>query len=1053
MYLSENTIQAVKELDILQVLSTYLTLKKVGATYTCCSPFTTEKTASFHVNTAKQIFKCFSTGKGGDAIRFVMEHQNISFIEAIEKIANTHSIALEYSQETEQEAIQRTEKHLAKESLRITLSTCNDLFTSSILPKTPKTSKWSKATIEKWEIGYAVEGWDSLIVAAQKIGLTIEALKTAGLVTTSEKGKTFDTFRNRITFPYHDSNGKIVGFVARAVAKEDENYKYLYLKDTVWTKGNYLYGLHIAKEEIRNKAFAYLVEGQTDAIAMHAKGFANTVAIGSSNITAEQIKALKQFTDTVVIFPDNDIEKEKNAGIIALVKNASLLIKNGIYVKVLIPRCKANPTTKSIDPEEFLLQFNDGNKEELDTFFSRPQDFITDWYLNNQKEYATAGIKEKKKAVNTMQSLLDSITDKEVCQMYTEEVQKLWTDFKKIKARTEDKQQEKLAEIRSVQMDWVNGSDYYQNYVPQEIVWADVEQFYQTYNYFQYQNRVWTAKVDFRAKQRIFSHQSNFTFEVLFHLFDDDFPKRLVKFTNVQNKEMIVDVRTDEMATAPKFKQYCERLGNYLWTGKDAIEYVKEYQYQVEKSGHLKETLGHDANGFYALSNGAFHYASNTFIPANYTGVVEVDNKCYYLPSGNQVYANNEHKYATEKQFIYKTNNTIDFVAWAELYCTAYPKYGAIGLLFTISSNFSDIVYNTVGSFPLLFLFGNAGSGKGAFIKKLLALYGNERPNLKLSSKANTDKGMIRSLAQFYNASLLLDEYVPDQVINEFLKSIWDRDGYKKAVRDSRFGTETTPINTTVMVTSNQEPNDEPLFTRVIYLIIHAQSYTEQQRTAYRTLNEHEQIGLGDVLLDVLKHRNHFEKQFSHSFLICSDELRKELAGKVNVERMITNIAVLLASFDTLSDVLKFPFDRQNIKDLLIDISTLQQKKIDTGGELSKFFSVIQYLMQKGEVYDETHYKIDGNNLYLRISYVYELYVKEYIQRERKKPISCSVLIDTLKRSDVFMDTKKGTRFKNAGVQSCFLLHLDKTGIELRGESNNLEAKDTEFEEVFGSVI
>lgn len=1050
--LSNTTIQAVKDLDILQVLAKYLTLKKTGANYVCNSPFTPEKTPSFTVTPSKQMFKCFSSGKGGDAIAFVMSHENLNFYEAIVQIAENNSIAIERTDETDTEAETRKQQYIQKESIRIALTVAQDLYTQNELPKTPKTKRWSKATLDKWGIGFALDVWDNLVIYAKDKGMSIEQLALADLVRTSEKnGKIYDFFRNRITFPFHCENGKIVGFVARTI-KENEDYKYLYLGDKCWTKGDYLYGLHHAKKSIKEKGFVFLVEGMTDAIAMHAKGFTNTVATGGSIATPQQIKLLKRYTDTVVIFPDNDIAKDKNSGIAALVKNAENCIKNSIYVKCLIPRDKENPSTKSCDPEEFLLQFNHGNKEELNTFFATPQDYITDWYLNNQKQYASSGIKEKKQAVSLMHSLIEGITDTEVRQMYQDEVQKLWSDYKKVKNKIEDKNQEQLEKVKVVEMDWCNGSDGYQNFLPAELDFTELEPFYLAYNYLEFQNRVWTAKVDFRAKQRIFSHQSNFTFEVLFHLFDDDFPKRLVKFTNVQNKEMIVDVRTDEMATAPKFKQYCERLGNYLWTGKDNLEYVKEYQYQVEKSGHLKETLGHDANGFYALSNGAFHYASNTFIPANYTGVVEVDNKCYYLPSGNQVYANNEHKYATEKQFIYKPNNTIDFGAWAKLYCTAYPQYGAIGLLFTIASNFSDIVYNTVGSFPLLFLFGSGGSGKGAFIKKLLALYGNERPNLKLSSKANTDKGMIRSLAQFYNASLLLDEYVPDQVINEFLKSIWDRDGYKKAVRDSRFGTETTPINTSVLVTSNQEINDEPLFTRVIYLIINAQSYTEEQRIAYRTLNEHEQIGLGDVLLDVLKHRNHFDKQFSHCFFRCSDELRKELAGKVNVERMITNIAVLLASFDTLSDVLKFPFDRQNIKDLLIATSTLQQQKIDTGGEVSKFFSIIQYLMQKGEVYDETHYKIDGNNLYLRISYVYELYVKEYIQRERKKPISCSVFIDILKRSDVFIDTKKSTRFKNAGVQSCFLLHLDKTGIELRGESNNLEAKDTEFEEVFGRV-
>lgn len=1053
--INQSTIDKVRALPIEDVIRQYVDdLKKSGANYKCCSPFSDERTPSFSVSPSKGIFKCFSSGRGGDAISFVMQHENIDFLTAVSKIATDNSIEIEEVEfdTPEQKQAYQLQKE-KEESIKIALNFANNSWQKNELPKTAKTRLWNKATREKWQLGYANDSWDSLIKTATQAQFNIDVLENADLVGTNTKGGKYDRFRNRIMFPVHDNYGNVVGFTGRTCSDNTEEPKYFYTSSNVWEKKNFLYGLHLAKNEIRNQGFAYLVEGHTDVIALHQKSRENTVGTGGSELSNKQAKMLKRYTDSVVIIADNDLSKPKNPGIKALHKNAEILIRHGFDVKVLIPFTRSGEK-ESIDPEEFLQQFNEENIDELDTWFSRPMEYINDYLLNKLKIQSKEGIKQKLEAITRMGGVISSIPNTDYRNLMASEIEKLWSEYKNIKGQKAE--EEKTAtQVKAIKMGFQECNGW-NNLVPDELEFEDVEDFFLANGYFEWENRVWICKEDYGKKTRTFWHASNFKFEVLFHLYDDEFPKRLVKMNNIQGKEMIVDVRTDDMSTASRFKQFSERCGNFLWTGGNAIEKVKEYQFSHEKSGVLLETLGHQKQGFYVFSNGAFDYKFKKWIPTDENGVMEIKKKHYYVPSGNQVYRDNEHKYGTEKMFMMK-QGTIDFKKWSSLFLKAYNENAMIGTMFIIATIFNDVVTLYQRSFPLMFLFGKGGSGKGAYYKRMLSLFGDERQSLKLSSKANTDKGIVRSMAQYANSGILMDEFVNDRVLVEILKGIYDKDGYTKAVRDSRFGTETTPCLSSAMVTGNEAPTDEPLLQRMFFIEINKGDYSKEQKEAYRIMLDEESKGVGQVGLEIMKHRNVYEDKFKDALRLCNDELNKSISDKISIERVRGNMSILLATYDVLHQLLPFPFNRQELIDIMFKNAMVLMDKIETGSEVAIFFNVFQYMYQRSEVSEYSHFLIRGNELCLRMNLVYPVYQKFYYDLQKQRSPTKAALVEALKAHDSYI-TSKAVKYGKNGTQSSHVFELSKTGIETFQTANeepttsNTPSKENPIPETYAEL-
>lgn len=345
--ISQNTIDEVRKLNIYDVVSKYndITLKKAGANWKAYSPWSNEKTPSFNVVVKKNIFKDFSTGKGGGPIAFVKAKEGVEFIDAVKSLCEQHNITIEYDKNPPKEEPGN------KAEIREALEWACAHFCANDIPESfTKFRDFPDDKLSHFKIGYAKNSWDDLLLSAQKVNFKEETLILAGLAKKSEKGKVYDLFRDRIIFPVFDYRGNVIAFNGRDARDydaqplkegEEKPAKYINSPESTWDKSSNLYGLYQAIQGGKLKDGAYLVEGPTDVLRWHLHDLSNTVAPSGSALTEQQAKIIKRYTDKLTIVPDNDCNKKDNPGMKALHRNAPIAIKAGLTVKVLIPGSKA----------------------------------------------------------------------------------------------------------------------------------------------------------------------------------------------------------------------------------------------------------------------------------------------------------------------------------------------------------------------------------------------------------------------------------------------------------------------------------------------------------------------------------------------------------------------------------------------------------------------------------------------------------------------------------------------------------------------------------------
>ncbi|MEP2671471.1 MAG: DNA primase [Cyclobacteriaceae bacterium] len=336
MILRETIDEVKNRLDIVDVISDFITLKKSGQNYKGLSPFTNEKTPSFFVVPGKGIFKDFSSGKGGDSFTFLMEHEGMSYVEAIRFLAKKYGVEIKETEATERESAQQSER----EGLYILMNYAQEYYHNNLLQHEEGQSiglsyfrerGFNDKTIEKFELGYALNGWENFSKEALSKGYSQDLLEKTGLVVKKEDGSSYDRFRGRVIFPVHNISGKVIAFGARILGKEKNQPKYINSPETeIYHKSNVLYGLFQAKNAIRQNDNCYLVEGYTDVISLHQAGVDNVVSSSGTALTEEQIKLIRRFSENVTVLFDGDA-----AGIKAALRGIDLILKGGLNVRVV----------------------------------------------------------------------------------------------------------------------------------------------------------------------------------------------------------------------------------------------------------------------------------------------------------------------------------------------------------------------------------------------------------------------------------------------------------------------------------------------------------------------------------------------------------------------------------------------------------------------------------------------------------------------------------------------------------------------------------------------
>ena len=338
--------------QIVDVVGDFVTLKKNGGNYTACCPFHNEKTPSFSVSPSKGIYKCFGCGKAGTAVGFVMEHESMTYTEALKYLAKKYNIEVVEKEETAEEIARRQRS----ESLFLVSEYAGKFFQESLKTVEGQTIAYQyfrsrgleDKTIEKYGLGWAPVDRKSLSAAARAAGYKEEFLIETGLSIKYDDGRLVDRFYDRVMFPIHSVSGRIIAFGGRTLKKEkvDKNgrtiAKYVNSPETeIYVKSRSLYGIYFAKNEISRQDKCILVEGYLDVLSMHQLGITNVVASSGTSLTVEQIRMIRKFTNNVTIIYDGD-----GAGIKAALRGIGLVLKEGLNVKVIL-------LPDGMDPDDF----------------------------------------------------------------------------------------------------------------------------------------------------------------------------------------------------------------------------------------------------------------------------------------------------------------------------------------------------------------------------------------------------------------------------------------------------------------------------------------------------------------------------------------------------------------------------------------------------------------------------------------------------------------------------------------------------------------------------
>lgn len=355
--MQQDVVEQIKErLTIIDVVSPYVKLTKAGRNLRGLSPFNKEKTPSFYVNPERGTYFCFSSGQGGDHFNFIQKMEGVDFKGALKILAEKAGVQLVPL------TAQSKQARDARDRLFEVMARAEALFTEWLLPgkgvagsayEYARSRGLSEESIAAWNVGYAPDGWRTLLEALLAEGYTQAELVAAGLVKEAEerKGTVYDRFRNRLMFPIKDSAGRTVAFTGRALTADDQA-KYLNSPETaLFKKSDILFGMHRAKDAIRQRGFVLLAEGQLDVLMLHQIGFTNTVALSGTAFTPHHLTLIKRYADNLMLALDAD-----RAGIAASMKNAIAALQAGMRVKaVRLPQGK-DPADLAIDDPKGLTK-------------------------------------------------------------------------------------------------------------------------------------------------------------------------------------------------------------------------------------------------------------------------------------------------------------------------------------------------------------------------------------------------------------------------------------------------------------------------------------------------------------------------------------------------------------------------------------------------------------------------------------------------------------------------------------------------------------------------
>lgn len=1000
-------------------------------------PFHKEKTASFSVSKIKNVATCFGGCGSYGPLHYVRTKENCDYVTAIEICAKIHKLEVKYDtrRSPEQQALDKKKLERQEQMYAINALVADAYFAASftdgelgdddiITFKDDKNTRTlTGATVKKFGVCHTSSDWD-FITSKFDNALLIEL----GIIRErKEKGGYYDSYRNRQLFPIKIKNGKIekvVGFGARRLVADDSIPKYLNSPENIiYNKSTVLYGYYEQARYLAETKTAYLVEGYWDVLTPYSNDFYGAVAGCGTAFTQGQARLLKRHVDHVVILYDNDESKDKNAGLVAAQNALPILLEEGLRVSiVLLP--------KDQDPDSFVREH--GGAALADYVNTNRKDALL-WYIDDCLR-GTDGDAFAIDAVSDIAvELLHKVKKETAQQIYTKEIANLLGM----------KESSLMMKLRDKQSEALLSNDH-------EDLSEEQRKSLFLYGMYEHANQYFCMK----SKGTGYAAVSNFIVKPLFLLDSPTDPKRLFEITNKYGQSKLVDIEGTALINLESFKKTVEPRGNFRFFGSVAqYEQIKAKIYDLMTTCYEIDVLGYHKDGFYAFGNGIFT-KEKTFLEANKYGVVEYNQKRYFLPAFSDIYKDSEMSFADEKNFVYKPS-AITFEKWAKLFCEVHGDNGKIAICFYIAALFRSSIKNIV-KLPLLNLFGQPQSGKSLMLENLSAMFGYITKAFNLNH--GTDVGFANKVATVRDALIFLEEYKNDISKNkiEGMKGMYDDVGRERGQKTHSKNIKTLVHSTGVIAGQELPTADIALFTRCVNLAFSQTSYTQEEKEMAAKMVEMRDTGeLSSITAYLSTFRQVVVDNFQNAYAEAFSELKKMGKNFDTSSRMIENNAVLFTIFEILKTHLKFPFDQGEIFKVLSDNMIRQSAQISNENEVSVFWDILEYLATSGLIQQGVDYKMDTKNtvnnrifdkpkslLYLSINRPHALYLEHHKKMHGKPGLSKISMLHYLKTHNSYIDIVANTRFNKDRSTSAYVFDygiLAEMGIALKNEPHKEE--------------
>lgn len=1003
--ISQRTVREVLErATTLDVVRDFVELQKRGGSWWAPCPFHNERSASFHVDERRNIYKCFGCGKGGGAVDFLMEHQNMAFPEAIKHLASKYGIMVE--EETRELSEKEKTQAILRENGLTVLAQVQAFFEAQFVADTPSAKRAKAYASNRWGfdfcrdngIGYApfpkdFFGW----VKAHSVAF--DTLLELGIVRKKEDADGYSfMFCNRVTIPIRDRYGRVIAFTARSL-EDKPQCKYLNsTTSSVYRKGDTIFGIDLARRAAPKARRLYIVEGAPDVLGVQRLGIDNVVAALGTEWTEGQFNAVKGVCDTLCFIPDSEVPKEGEAfgpGFTAVLRNGKAAVQLGFKVMV----------------KEIPL--DDCPKQDADSYFTSREIFdataevdFPEWYAD--KMFLTAKTQMgRTEVVKDVCALLASLDDETLAVSYLDVL------AKKHKENSASKPAWNAAFRQAKNRRRKDDSDASASEEPREL--------YGRYGFFIANN----CYCDYSDKGEV-NQLSNFTLTPLYSIPDGGSRTRLYKIVNDLGEESILPLDPSEHVKLDKFRERLNIAGNYVWMAKiDQLQRVERYLFKHSRQANMVSTLGWQSEGFFAYGDGVF---TDRFIPVDEIGMVHLkDLGTFYLPAFSQMYRDNRLRYLFEKSFTYSHKADVSLSDYLRLFVDVFGDNGRMAIAFIFATLFRDHLFDKFGWFPMFNIFGKPQSGKSTLGKAMKGFFTTSfKP---ISFESETYAAVNRTIERTANCVVHFDEYKNslDQNKIDLLKNLWDGTGRGK-MKDGEV--ERINIVCGVIISGQEMPTIDPaLFTRIVMVSVNKTSYTLEERRRYSELMDYNRQGVCHLTMQVVKHRERFLSDFEHFCELTRSEVVNLIvrSGKNISDRMYMNWVVLLASYRTMERILRgegerMPFTYDELLPTAMQMMTEQYELFSRGDEVGSFWEIVSILNQESKIFEQGDFRIDHDItrlkpydgperqfsepkrvLILRDRRIIQLYIQMKGRDTRQLTLGADMMASYLTRSDAFL--------------------------------------------------